>query len=83
MTAMKNPVQPLEEVDPADIAKSRQICSSNVIHQSDQILRKIVSQKMTELKGLFHCLLFDIKGSYLEVQINVLYISYEQIPVFL
>ena len=54
MTAIKNPVQPLEEVDPA-------------IHRSDQILRKIVSQKMTELKGLFHCLLFDIKGSYLEV----------------
>ncbi|XP_071169295.1 L-seryl-tRNA(Sec) kinase-like isoform X1 [Mytilus edulis] len=51
-TAMLNPVQPIEETDPMITAESRQICSSNVIHQSDQILRKIVSHKMSNLKGI-------------------------------
>ncbi|XP_063434932.1 L-seryl-tRNA(Sec) kinase-like isoform X2 [Mytilus trossulus] len=51
-TAMLNPIQPLEETDPMITAESRQICSSNVIHQSDQILRKIVSHKMSNLKGI-------------------------------
>ena len=48
---MMNPVQLLDETDPAVIAESRQICSSNVIHQSDQILRRIVGQKMGNIKS--------------------------------
>lgn len=48
--AVLNPVQPIEEVDPAVVEQSRQISLNNAIHQSDQILRKIVSQKMADLK---------------------------------
>lgn len=69
-TAMLNPVQPIEETDPALTAESRQICSSNIIHQSDQILRKIVSQKMTNLKGITEdkSTLQQLSKKYLDVR---------------
>lgn len=69
-TAMLNPVQPIEETDPALTAESRQICSSNIIHQSDQILRKIVSQKMTNLKGIAEdkSTLQQLSKKYLDVR---------------
>lgn len=53
-SSMMNPVQPLDEPDPLMAAESRQICSSNAIHQSDQILRKIIGKKMAQLKGSFN-----------------------------
>ncbi|XP_070212118.1 L-seryl-tRNA(Sec) kinase-like isoform X2 [Littorina saxatilis] len=49
--AMLDPQRPSPEEDEELKVISRCICSTNVIHQADQILRKCVSQQMAEAKG--------------------------------
>lgn len=49
-SAMMEPVQQVEEEDMEVKKESRQICSSNLVHQADQILRQLVSQKMVTEK---------------------------------
>ena len=51
--ASENPVQMLEEeVDAETRSLSREICSTSVYHQADQILRRIVSKEMSAAKGI-------------------------------
>lgn len=49
--AVQRPVQPVEEADIEQQEQSRVVCSESLVYQSDQILRKLVSQQMTSAKG--------------------------------
>ena len=53
--AFENPVvaPPSEDADAKTVA--RIICSTSIVHQSDQILRKLVAEKMTMAKGRMQC----------------------------
>lgn len=72
LTSCKNPVQPVEEEDTEQKNLCRLVCSESFLHQSDQILRKLVSQEMVIAKGITGIflanygtqLLFDIKIMY-------------------
>lgn len=48
--AMANPVLPPADDDGQSV-ESRVICSTNVIHQSDCILRQLVTERISEIKG--------------------------------
>ena len=48
---MSDPVQPLPDQDDEEKTESRRICSENVIHQADQVLRKLIGQAMAKAKG--------------------------------
>jgi len=48
--ALRNPMVP--SVDQSAIHESRVICSTSVIHQSDCILRHLVTEHMTTTRGL-------------------------------
>ncbi|XP_007451175.1 PREDICTED: L-seryl-tRNA(Sec) kinase [Lipotes vexillifer] len=50
LTALENPVKYVEE-DVEQKETDRIICSTNILHQADQTLRRIVSQTMKEAKG--------------------------------
>lgn len=50
-TALENPVEPVQEGDLEAQEESRVICSKSVLHQIDQILRKIVAQNIEDAKG--------------------------------
>lgn len=49
--AMVDPQQPSLEEDTDAKDASRYVCSTNTIHQADQILRRCVSLRMVEAKG--------------------------------
>jgi hypothetical protein len=49
--ALRNPVLPF--VEDGSIHESRVICSTNVIHKSDCVLRHLVAEHITEFKGLY------------------------------
>ncbi|EFB26180.1 hypothetical protein PANDA_021177, partial [Ailuropoda melanoleuca] len=50
LTALENPVKDIED-NVEQKETDRIICSTNVLHQADQTLRRIVSQTMKEAKG--------------------------------
>ncbi|XP_054937084.1 L-seryl-tRNA(Sec) kinase isoform X1 [Physeter macrocephalus] len=50
LTALENPVKYVEE-NVEQKETDRIICSTNILHQADQTLRRIVSQTMKEAKG--------------------------------
>ena len=50
--SLEDPFQPVEEVDFQEKELSRVQCSTNVLHQADQILRKLVAQEMSRNKGM-------------------------------
>ncbi|KAL4231032.1 hypothetical protein ACF0H5_008615 [Mactra antiquata] len=52
-TACKNPVEPVNEDDIEQKEYCRLVCSESFLHQSDQILRKLVSQEMALASGKF------------------------------
>ena len=63
--ASENPVQTLEEeVDTESRSLSREICSTSVYHQADQILRRIVSKEMSAAKGTDNLSLFTKKSKF-------------------
>ncbi len=49
--ALADPVQSLPEDDPERLKLARDRCSKSVLHQSDQILRRLVQKHMSELQG--------------------------------
>ncbi|XP_036121297.1 L-seryl-tRNA(Sec) kinase [Molossus molossus] len=49
LTALENPVKHVED-DAEQKETDRFICSTNVLHQADQMLRRVVSQTMKEAK---------------------------------
>ncbi|XP_074640524.1 L-seryl-tRNA(Sec) kinase-like [Tubulanus polymorphus] len=49
--AMNNPVIHSPQEDEDKKQADRIVCSTNLLHQSDQILRKLVANRMTEAKG--------------------------------
>ncbi|KAK3595312.1 hypothetical protein CHS0354_004465 [Potamilus streckersoni] len=48
--ARLEPVQSLPQVDVEQQNHSRRLCSESVVHQSDQVLRKLVAKHMAQLK---------------------------------
>ena len=56
--AMADPQRPSLEEDTDAKVISRYICSTNTIHQADQILRRCVSLRMVEAKGKQYALSF-------------------------
>ncbi|XP_019795731.1 L-seryl-tRNA(Sec) kinase isoform X3 [Tursiops truncatus] len=50
LTALENPIKYVEE-NVEQKETDRIICSTNILHQADQTLRRIVSQTMKEAKG--------------------------------
>ena len=54
--ASGDPVQASEEPDIDLRNKSREICSENILYQSDQIMRHLISMEMNSLKGIVVCL---------------------------
>jgi len=70
--AMQNPVQPIIEEDSEAKEVSRQICSTNQIHQADQIMRKLISQEMFLVKGTrCTCILKYYRDSNILERMNV------------
>ena len=49
--AIGDPVLPLQEEDQEEKEAARVVCSTNLIHQTDQVLRRLVAQAMTQAKG--------------------------------
>ena len=49
--ASDNPVMVPEVLDWESRDRSREICSTSLHHQADQILRRIISKEMTSAKG--------------------------------
>ena len=50
--ALADPTKPvLEEVDPASREEDRKICSENMIHQADLIMRKLIAENMKKASG--------------------------------
>ncbi|KAL3863645.1 hypothetical protein ACJMK2_005393 [Sinanodonta woodiana] len=49
--ARLEPVQSLPPVDVEQQNHSRRLCSESIVHQSDQVLRKLVAKHMTHLKA--------------------------------
>ena len=56
--AMADPQRPSLEDDTDAKVMSRYICSTNTIHQADQILRRCVSLCMVEAKGKQYAISF-------------------------
>ncbi|KAF6110937.1 phosphoseryl-tRNA kinase [Phyllostomus discolor] len=50
LAALENPVRYVEE-NVEQKETDRIVCSTNILHQADQMLRRIVSQTMKEAKG--------------------------------
>ena len=48
---MAHPVQGLSMEGTAEREESRIICSANVVHQADRMLRKLVTDKMAHFKS--------------------------------
>ena len=48
--ALDNPIKSMEEKD-SQKEESREICSQNGVHQADQILRKLIREKIEQSKG--------------------------------
>ncbi|KAM4030741.1 L-seryl-tRNA(Sec) kinase [Anomaloglossus baeobatrachus] len=63
--ALENPVLPMED-DSEEKERDRDICATNVIHQEDQNLRRVISETMQTVKGLVSAK--DIKQIAQEVQ---------------
>ena len=57
---LADPQRPSLEEDTDAKVISRYICSTNTIHQADQILRRCVSLRMIEAKGKQYALLFRL-----------------------
>ena len=49
--ALAEPFEPVAEVDSEERELSRVQCSTSVLHQADQILRKLIAREMAENKG--------------------------------
>ena len=49
--ALLSPLQPSLDDDVEERAESQFICSTNVVHQADQILRRCVSTNMAQAKS--------------------------------
>ena len=49
--ALAEPFEPVAEVDSEEKELSRVQCSTSVLHQADQILRKLIAREMAENKG--------------------------------
>lgn len=58
-TSMCEPVQPMEVEDEEIKNQSRLICSESFIHQSDQILRRLVGEQMQQAKGTHTSVLYN------------------------
>ena len=48
---MKTPAESAPEEDDTRRCEAREVCSQNVIHQTDQILRKLVKSKILQIQG--------------------------------
>ncbi|KAM4702807.1 L-seryl-tRNA(Sec) kinase [Rhinophrynus dorsalis] len=48
--ALENPLRPLQE-DREEKDKDRAICATNIFHQADQSLRRLISETMVSVKG--------------------------------
>ena len=48
---LENTVEPVSEIDPEMQEQSRVACSESILYQTDQILRKLVTEHMTLVKG--------------------------------
>ncbi|KAM9324843.1 L-seryl-tRNA(Sec) kinase [Gastrophryne carolinensis] len=48
--ALDNPVKPLED-DSEEKARDREICAASLLHQTDQSLRRLISETMQAVKG--------------------------------
>ncbi|XP_065071949.1 L-seryl-tRNA(Sec) kinase-like isoform X2 [Rhopilema esculentum] len=49
----ENPEQPFEEENPAEKETACQVNLTNIIHQADQVIRKVISTEIKRLKGKF------------------------------
>ena len=58
--SLENPVL-LSSDNDAELQASRVICSTNVIHQADCILRRLLTEHLTSAKGLFTLLSFVLQ----------------------
>ena len=54
--ALAEPFEPVAEVDSEEKELSRVQCSKSVLHQADQILRKLIAREMAENKGKQECI---------------------------
>ena len=62
--AISDPVPAVESEDEEEKLKSRVVCSTNLIHQSDQVLRKLVATTLNTAKSKHHQLLFKFERNH-------------------
>lgn len=59
--AMAHPVQGLSTEDTAEREDSRIVCSANILHQADRMLRKLVTEQMAYFKSTQQCSKEDLR----------------------